>query len=90
MIELHRKSVDNFADELEDKFRDLVLSYRTKIYPDDHKSSYPLPHIREGEQVIHGDEHINDYLTELEKELEWQRSLSGDGCYIPPGSDKIC
>ncbi len=90
MIELHRNTDDLYADELEEKFRDLVVAYRTKVYPPGNDSVYPLPHIRESGKVITGEDQIKNYFVDLEKELLWQRSLSGDGCYIDPDSGEVC
>ena len=90
MIELHRNAGDRYADELEEQFRDLVIAYRTITYLPDSESIHPLPHIQESGKIIAGEDQIEKYLIDLEKELLWQRSLSGDGCYIDPDSGEVC
>jgi hypothetical protein len=90
MIELHRIPEDSYADEIEDRFKKLVIAYRTVQYDPTQISKLPLPHILESGKVISGNKQIESYLIELEKELQWQRSLSGDGCYIDPDSGEVC
>lgn len=90
MIELHRYKTDQFADEIEQKLDNLVVAYRSEYYDENEKQSMPLPFIKESGKIIQGSGDIKEYLAELEKELTWQRSLSGDGCYIDPDSGKVC
>lgn len=85
MIKLIRKTDDPKADEIESRFDDLILSYKTETAAGD-----SLLKIIDGDSVITGDEEIESWLRELEDELSWQRSLSGDGCYIDPESGKVC
>ncbi|HKL15303.1 MAG TPA: hypothetical protein VJ915_06685 [Balneolaceae bacterium] len=85
MIKLIRQKDDPKADAIESRFDDLILSYKTEISDTD-----DLPKIIDGETVVSGDEEIEKWLRELEEDLSWQRSLSGDGCYIDPESGKIC
>jgi len=90
MIELHRTKIDQIADEIEQKLDDLVVAYRSEFHDESKKQPAPMPFIKESGKIIHGSNNITEYLTELEKELNWQRSLSGDGCYIDPDSGNIC
>ncbi|CAN5266242.1 hypothetical protein BH23BAC3_BH23BAC3_11700 [soil metagenome] len=89
MIKLHRLTEDPAADKIEERFKDLVLSYKTVLSTGD-SGSDKLPRIEDGDDIISGDEQIEHWLRDLEDELKWQRSLSGDGCYIDPKSGKIC
>jgi len=89
MIKLHRLTEDPAADKIEERFKDLVLSYKTVLSSDDSDSD-KLPRIEDGDDIITGDEQIEHWLRDLEDELKWQRSLSGDGCYIDPKSGKVC
>lgn len=89
MITLYRHTKDPAADKIEKRFKDLVLSYKTKI-SEKGAGSAELPRIEDGDERISGEEQIEQWLAELEEELTWQRSLSGDGCYIDPKSGKIC
>lgn len=90
MIVLHRCKVDSYADKLEDKLRDLVVAYRTTIHEEESPDSESLPYINESGKIISGKNEISQYFVDLENELTWQRSLSGDGCYIDPESGKVC
>jgi hypothetical protein len=89
MIKLYRKTYDPAADKIEARFRELVLSYKT-IISDDEPGSGKLPRIRDAENIITGDEQIEQWLQDLAEELKWQRSISGDGCYIDPESGEVC
>lgn len=85
MIKLVRQTDDPKADEIESRFEDLILSYKTEISEDN-----DLPKIVDGDTTVSGDEEIEEWLRELESDLKWQRSLSGDGCYIDPESGNVC
>lgn len=85
MIKLIRKADDPKADEIESRFKDLILSYKTEKSDGDN-----LPKIQDGDTVISDDDEIESWFRELEDELVWQRSVSGDGCYIDPKSGKVC
>ena len=85
MIKLIRQTDDPKADEIESRFEDLILSYKTEISEDN-----DLPKILDGDTTVSGDEEIDEWLRELESDLKWQRSLSGDGCYIDPESGNVC
>ncbi|MEX0771618.1 MAG: hypothetical protein WEB89_06475 [Balneolales bacterium] len=88
MITLHRKENDPDSDELEEKLNDLVLAFEAI----NHSSGDggPLPYIEEGEKKVQGEKEIEEWLIGLQDELGWQRSLSGDACYIDPKTGKVC
>lgn len=85
MIKLIRQQHDLKADEIETRFQDLILSYKTEI-----SEEISAPKIEDGDTVISGEEEIEEWLRKLEADLNWQRSLSGDGCFIDPESGKVC
>jgi len=89
MIKLFRKPDDPKADEIEGRFKDLILAYKTEII-EGASTEENLLKIEEGDTIISGDQEIESWLLELEAELKWQRSLSGDGCYIDPRSGNVC
>lgn len=89
MIKLYRSSDDAKADEIENRFNDLVLSYEAVI-SDYESGDLKLPSIQDGDRIVSGDQEIEQWLRELEADLKWERSLSGDGCYIDPNSGKVC
>ena len=87
MITLYKKRDSQFGDEVREKLNDLVVSYEEKELPDGGSSGF---FIMENEKKIEGRQPINEWLTQLDKELSWQRSLSGDGCYIDPETGETC
>lgn len=89
MITLHCKKGDPKSNRLEQKLKEIVLAYKT-VYHQANESSHPLPYIEDDDAIITDYEEIEEWIIELEAELKWQRSLSGDGCYIDPNSGKVC
>ncbi|MCH2450605.1 MAG: hypothetical protein MK198_10725 [Gracilimonas sp.] len=87
MIILYKKKGHKNSDELERRLEDLVISYKKEIHAADEPG---LPYIAEDGNVYKTKEEIEEWLKELTAELNWQRSLSGDGCYIDPEKGKIC
>jgi hypothetical protein len=86
MIILYRKKESEKADEIRRKLDELVLAYQTRLLPEDAEKPF---YIRDGGKEISTGE-IENWLLILEKELFWQRSLSGDGCFIDPETGEIC
>lgn len=85
MITLVRSEQDPAADEIEMRLKSLVLAYKTDIQPD-----AGSPYIEEsGKKIVKAVE-LELWFRQLESELKWQRSLSGDGCYIDPESGSVC
>ena len=87
MIVLHRKKDDEQSDQLEQRLNDLVLSFKKVNHEN---AGENLPYIEEDGTEFHNEEEIESWLRELKSDLSWQRSLSGDGCYINPKDGKIC
>lgn len=85
MIKIIRHADDPKADEIESRFNDLILSYKREISDEE-----GLPKIKDGDTTVTGEDEIEAWLRELESDLNWQRSLSGDGCYIDPKSGNVC
>lgn len=91
MIVLHRNRKDSFADQIEETLTDLVVAHKTVIYNrSDPQPETPLPFLKENDTKVTGNENINAYLRELSNELQEQRSISGDACYIDPRTGEIC
>lgn len=86
MITLHRHNTDSKAEKIEQKFKDLVLAYHVETLPEDESG----PFIVDSGKRIEGEDELETWFRKLESELNWQRSLSGDGCYIHPESGEIC
>ncbi len=89
MITLHCIKDDFKSNRLEQKLKEMVLAYKT-VYHQANEHSHPLPYIEEDDAIITDHEKIEEWILELEAELKWQRSLSGDGCFINPDSGEIC
>jgi hypothetical protein len=87
MILLHRKPNHKESDELERKLKNLVISFKTERHSADEKG---LPFIEEDDVFYKTEEELAQWLSELKSDLDWQRSLTGDGCYINPKDGKIC
>ena len=89
MIELIRQKDDPFADNIEQRFDTLVLSYKTS-FDENTNENEKTPRIIDGDEIVRGKKSIKTWLNDLESDLQWQRSLSGDGCYIDPSSGEVC
>jgi hypothetical protein len=87
MITLFKKAGDEFSEEIHSALDDLIIRFEFKNLPAD--SAEPS-YIRDGEKIVKGEKEIIDWLRQLEAELKWQRSLSGDGCYIDPETGNTC
>jgi len=93
MIILYRAENDLHSDKIEEKLNELVVAFKTKIVTeidDAEPSETTLPYIWEGDNLVNGEENLERYLNELERELHIQRSVSGDACYIDPETGKVC
>jgi hypothetical protein len=85
MITLYRKEDDAKADQIEERFKELVISYKIVEIDDPDET-----HIRDGEKVVQSEEEINDWLFELQQELNRERSITADACYIDPVTGEVC
>lgn len=81
MIILHRKLEGAESDRLEERLKDLVVSFKTKSYE---SNETELPFIEEDGREYRTEDEINEWFSELSSELGWQRSLSGDGATSIP------
>lgn len=86
MITLYRNKDDEQGGKIEERLQDLVLAYNVEELEDHQKS----PFIEDGGTKVQGEEELEKWFRQLESELNWQRSISGDGCYIDPDSGKVC
>ncbi len=87
MIKLHKKESDTHSEKLEEKLKDLVISFKKEVHSSETEG---LPYIEEDGRLYKTEKEIEEWLEQIKKELSWQRSLSGDGCYIDPETDEIC
>jgi hypothetical protein len=87
MIELHAIQDHDYSSRLKERLKDLVVTHEVILHE---PAEIEKPFIKEGERVLDSKEKIERWFLQLEKELNWQRSLSGDGCYIDPESGEVC
>jgi hypothetical protein len=90
MIILHCTDNDAFAAEVEQKLKDLVVAHKVRKYSDSDPALPELPFLRENGTLVIGKEVIRKYLDELARELDQQRSVTGDACYIDPDTGDVC
>ena len=94
MIEFHRHRDDKYADRLQEKLDEMVLAYNTITHEnpvsEENETDITLPYFDENGTKYSGKEEIKSYLRELSRELEEQRSISGDACYIDPRTGEVC
>lgn len=88
MIVLTIKKEDPESKRIKQRLDNLVLAYKTEYTTDG--DSHKAPYIEENGVLIENPIELEKWLTQLEKELNWQRSLSGDGCYIDPDTGNTC
>lgn len=87
MITLCKKRNSQFGEEVREKMDNLVISYEAEELADEADAEV---FVVESGKRIEGKRAITRWLNKLEKELSWQRSLSGDGCYIDPETGETC
>lgn len=87
IIVLHTVKQNGFSNRLEERLDELVIAYEKEKHEED---EIKQPFIEEGDNIYQTKEEIEEWLTKLKRELKWQRSLSGDGCYIDPDTGQIC
>ena len=90
MILLYRNKKDAFADKIASRLEDLVVAHKTVIADNDNSTSHSLPYLKEGDTIIDEKDQIQTFLDELSSELNQQRSISGDACYIDPETGTVC
>lgn len=87
MITLKKKRNHEFGNELKDRLESLVVAFKTE---DIAESAEDDLYIVDGGKKISGRENLESWLLELESDLKWSRSLSGDSCYIDPKTQETC
>jgi len=88
MIKLHLKDTDAEGSKIRHQLEELCLAFEIKTYPNN--SGKPLPAVEEGNELITEKKELDTWLNNLRAELTYQRSLSGDGCYIDPETGEVC
>lgn len=83
MIQIFRESVSPRADAIEAEFRQLVLGYERVVVAAREAAKvlgaeHSLPAIKDGENVVSGEDEIDAYLKELEQFVRDWRKFEGD------------
>lgn len=89
MIIIHTLRTNKRENYLSEALDNLVLRYGIEIH-EEADGDHQFPYITDGDKLISGKKSLNDWLYELKKELKWQRSVSGDGCYLDPDTGETC
>lgn len=87
MITLHKKKAHISSEKLESRLENLVIAFKKEIHGENESG---LPFIVEDGIVYKTEEEIEEWISDLTDELNWQRKLSGDGCYIDPNKGEVC
>ncbi len=85
MLTLIRPINNPLADEIEERLKRMVAAYEVV-----QNMTTKLPYLLESGQVIKGKDTIQKFLQQLEKELDWSRSISSDSCYLDPDGGMVC
>lgn len=67
-------------------FDRLTLNYKLEKNTD----ANAAPVVEEDGKFYKTEDEIEVWFRKLEDELNWQRSITGDGCYIDPSSGEVC
>lgn len=87
MITLFRKNSSDKGLQLRGQLNELVIAYREEILPE---TSDRKVYILDGGREYSGDIEIEQWLTGLKRELQIQRSVTGDACYLDPETGEVC
>ena len=94
MVELYRTADSPLADEVEAALQDMVAAYRTIPVDPDRPEAAPvppdaLPAVRDGDEVVTGEDALRQYLASLRRLLEDWGRFQSDACHV--GRDgRVC
>jgi len=82
MITLYHKNDCLLCDEIEARFKELVVAYKKTDQLTDAQKNIDLPFIVDDQEIVSGKQEIYKYLENLKETIsEWQKFQS-DSCYI--------
>lgn len=89
MITLYRQQDSKRADEIQARLEEMVAAHRVR--PADEFDGAPdeFPVIDDSGDQYYGDE-IEGFLRTLQGELQINRMVSSDACYIDPRDGETC
>jgi len=85
MLTLIRPISNKLADEIEDRLKNMVVAYEVM-----RNVTTDFPYLLESGKVIKDVDSIKIFLEQLEKEINWSRSISADACYLDPDGGMVC
>jgi hypothetical protein len=95
MFKFYRKQSNQFADWVEEKLNEMVVAH--KLIDMNGNNPLPegitqedLPALSDGYKTWLSESEIKKFLRELDQDLSFSRSLSGDACYIDPDNPDQC
>ena len=83
MIELRRPQDSKFADDVEERLRELVVAFRVV-------EGDGAVEISDGSLKAAGPEAVDAYVDDLAAELRLGRQFQSDACYLDPGNPGRC
>lgn len=85
MLTLIRPIKSKLADEIEENLKGMVAAY--EVFKN---VTTNFPYLLETGKVIKGENAIRKFLQDLEKDINWSRSISSDSCYLDPDGGMVC
>lgn len=89
MITLYRHEDSNCADEIQSRLEEMVAAHRVRPAAEFDGPQDELPVIDDSGDRYSGDS-IDPFLRMLEGELQVNRMVSSDACYIDPRDGETC
>ena len=89
MITLYRPRDSKRADEIQSRLEDMVAAHRVRPADEFEGPASELPAIDDSGDRYSGDA-IEAFLRTLEGELQVNRMISSDACYIDPRDGETC
>ncbi len=97
MFTFYHQTSDAFTKWVEDKLKEMVVAHKIIGVDEDDSSSLPkdisiddLPLLSDGHEYWRSQKEIEEFLEELQRDLEFSRSLTSDACYVDPENPSEC
>jgi hypothetical protein len=94
MIKLYVKNNCPECDEIEEKFKDLVLAHKLiNVDSENFDNSFDraeLPVVQDEGKIIKGSKEIDKFLDEMENFLKEWNKFQSDVCYVDDNGYVIC
>ncbi|MEL7834968.1 hypothetical protein [Fodinibius sp. Rm-B-1B1-1] len=97
MFTLYHQKSDTFTNWVENKLQEMVVAHKVVDIDEYNSDSLPenistddLPILSDGHKHCSSPEEIKTFLEELDRDLQFSRSLTSDACVIDPDNPKKC